>query len=445
MKNKNKIKEGMLDGGTSSYPTTAVGKSTDTSSTTSATSNSKSTDTSKSNSDSTSGFNKNARVFTNQQNLKQTLDALKDKDVDVVVSDGVEDKVPERLEYVSEVVDSKTGDTSKPFTISGKKYQMVRAMKPDKTIVMGVYSFDEIDEGGNCRIYDAAEFENIAKNTINELGTQEPKPSEGSNEKKEIKKEPSKSEKPSFEGCKHFIVNEKTGKFKKFKTIPELASTTMLEDERYMGLQEFKKFFENRVFGAPKRKELSEVGLTGQETDDEMTIKAQKLMALIQKRIPATIIESIKTNKVAQREVIAAFAEMIGVPRNGLSGLVQGIKDLAKTGTQQPVSEQRVVKTIKKKDIISENDTNEFRVATLPISYDEIKNKNFYNQNNVIEFLNNQLKMDIKGKVIKLKNGNDYYQLYSNTPLSKEEITKILHKLKLTGVKFYDNYNRIYN
>jgi hypothetical protein len=126
----------------------------------------------------------------------------------------------------------------------------------------------------------------------------------------------------------------------------------MLEDERYMGLQEFKKFFENRVFGAPKRKELSEVGLTGQETDDEMTIKAQKLMALIQKRIPATIIESIKTNKVAQREVIAAFAEMIGVPRNGLSGLVQGIKDLAKTGgLQQPVSEQRVVKTIKKKDI----------------------------------------------------------------------------------------------
>jgi hypothetical protein len=77
-------------------------------------------------------------------------------------------------------------------------------------------------------------------------------------------------------------------------------------------------------------------------------------MGLIQKRIPATIIESIKTNKLAQREVIAAFAEMIGVPRNGLSGLVQGIKDLAKTGSQpqqQPVMENRVIKTIKKKDI----------------------------------------------------------------------------------------------
>jgi hypothetical protein len=152
---------------------------------------------------------------------------------------------------------------------------------------------------------------------------------------------------------KHFVVNEKNGKFKKFKTIPELAATTMLEDERYMGLHEFKKFFENRVFGAPRRKELTEVGLTGQETEEEMTIKAQKLMGLIQKRIPSNIIDSLKTNKIAQREVIAAFAELIGVPRNGLTGLVQGIKDLAKTNTQpqQAVAENRIVKTIKKKDI----------------------------------------------------------------------------------------------
>ena len=76
-------------------------------------------------------------------------------------------------------------------------------------------------------------------------------------------------------------------------------------------------------------------------------------MDLIQKRIPSNIIQTIKTNKIAQREVIAAFAELIGVPRNGLTGLVQGIKDLAKTGAQpqQQVAESRVVKTIKKKDI----------------------------------------------------------------------------------------------
>ena len=251
-----------------------------------------------------------------------------------------QDKAP--IKYLSNVKDHESGQIAQPFNIADKKYQMVRGITPEKNIVLGVYCFDDMDDEGNNMIYHVDEFENKIAKPMLEM--------EKLTTESEVKT--SEPESLNLGEYKHFIVNEKTGKFKKFKTIPELASTTMLEDERYMGLQEFKKFFENRVFGAPKRKELSEVGLTGQETDDEMTIKAQKLMALIQKRIPATIIESIKTNKVAQREVIAAFAEMIGVPRNGLSGLVQGIKDLAKTGgLQQPVSEQRVVKTIKKKDI----------------------------------------------------------------------------------------------
>ena len=50
---------------------------------------------------------------------------------------------------------------------------------------------------------------------------------------------------------------------------------------------------------------------------------------------------------------------MIGVPRNGLTQLVTGIKDLAKAQaqakqqnkTEQPVSENVIIKTIKKKDI----------------------------------------------------------------------------------------------
>jgi len=258
------------------------------------------------------------------------------------IDDVIQPQDKATIKYLSNVKDHESGQIAQPFNIADKKYQMVRGITPEKNIVLGVYCFDDMDDEGNNMIYHVDEFENKIAKPMLEM--------EKLTTESEVKT--SEPESLNLGEYKHFIVNEKTGKFKKFKTIPELASTTMLEDERYMGLQEFKKFFENRVFGAPKRKELSEVGLTGQETDDEMTIKAQKLMALIQKRIPATIIESIKTNKVAQREVIAAFAEMIGVPRNGLSGLVQGIKDLAKTGgLQQPVSEQRVVKTIKKKDI----------------------------------------------------------------------------------------------
>ena len=250
------------------------------------------------------------------------------------------------IKYLSNVKDVESGQIAQPFNIGDKKYQMVRGVTPEKKIVLGVYSFDELNEDGSNMIYHVDEFENkVAKPMLEteKLTT-------------ESENKSSESESLNLGEYKHFIVNEKNGKFKKFKTIPELAATTMLEDERYMGLQEFKKFFENRVFGAPKRKELAEVGMTGQETDEEMTIKAKKLMGLIQKRIPSNIIESIKTNKIAQREVIAAFAELIGVPRAGLTGLVQGIKDLAKTGpqaaaqSQQPVTEN-VVKTIKKKDI----------------------------------------------------------------------------------------------
>lgn len=247
------------------------------------------------------------------------------------------------IKYLSNVKDPESGQVAQPFNIADKKYQMVRGITPDKNIVLGVYCFDELNEDGSNVIYHVDEFENKVAKPMLEM------------EKLTTESEDKSAQPESLNlgEYKHFIVNEKTGKFKKFKTIPELAATTMLEDERYMGLQEFKKFFETRVFGAPKRKDLAEVGLTGQENDEEMSIKAQKLMGLIQKRIPSNIIDTIKTNKIAQREVIAAFAELIGVPRNGLTGLVQGIKDLAKTETQpqQQVAESRVVKTIKKKDI----------------------------------------------------------------------------------------------
>lgn len=261
------------------------------------------------------------------------------KEIDSVIQP--QDKAT--IKYLSNVKDVESGQIAQPFNLGDKKYQMVRGITPDKNIVLGVYCFGELNEDGSNMIYNVDEFENkIAKPMLEreKLTT-------------ESEDKSAQPESLNLGEFKHFIVNEKSGKFKKFKTIPELAATTMLEGERYMGLHEFKKFFESRVFGTSKKKELSEVGLTGQESDEEMTMKAKKLMELIQKRIPANIIESIKTNKVAQREVIAEFAEMIGVPRNGLTGLVQGIKDLAKTGSQpqQPVTENRVIKTIKKKDI----------------------------------------------------------------------------------------------
>jgi hypothetical protein len=68
---------------------------------------------------------------------------------------------------------------------------------------------------------------------------------------------------------------------------------------------------------------------------------------MIGKKIPSNIISTIKT-PVARREVIAAFAEMIGVPRTGLANLISGLKDIATNKTpqqqQQPVTENKIIK-----------------------------------------------------------------------------------------------------
>jgi len=292
--------------------------------------------------------NTSPTIMVPKNELPQIIDKLKGKKVNILPVNEIDGVIQPQdnstIKYLSNVKDASSGQIAQPFNISDKKYQMVRGVTPNKNIVLGVYCFDELNEDGSNMIYPVDEFENKIAKPMLEM--------EKLTTESEVKS--SQPESLNLGEYKHFIVNEKNGKFKKFKTIPELAATTMLEDERYMVLHEFKKFFENRVFGSSKKKNLDEVGMTGQETDEEMTVKAQKLMGLIQKRIPATIIESIKTNKIAQREVIAAFAEMIGVPRNGLSGLVQGIKDLAKAGAKpqpQQVTEQIVVKTIKKKDI----------------------------------------------------------------------------------------------
>lgn len=246
-------------------------------------------------------------------------------------------KDPETIKYLSNVIDKNTGEISKPFTISDKKYQMVRGQNPSGEIVMGVYCFDEMGEDGDNIIYPMEYFEeNIAKPMKEAMA-------------KEIKEVDKTENSLGLGEFRHYIVNEKTGKFRKFKTIEELARANMGEGEKYMTIREFKKFFESRVFG-PKKTIVSEMNPTGEESDEEMNIKAKKLMDTIKKRIPSNIIDTIKT-PVARREVIAAFAEMIGVPRTGLAELISGLKDLSKVDAQQSNSLQESKKIIKVKNI----------------------------------------------------------------------------------------------
>jgi hypothetical protein len=359
MKNKNKIKEDDVtkgSDGTGDMPSKA-----DTSATTDTSSSSKSIST-KPNPEGTLYVKWDEE---NKTKVKQAIKNAKQNKMDVKIVNESEMNTPMKLEYLSEIKDVETGEMSKPFTIADKKYQMVRAMTPDRQKVMGVYCMDEVDDEGNNIIHDVKHFEeNIAKKAIQETGVVEPDGPEaatlmGLEEKKET---------PSFEGHKHFIVNQKTGKARKFKSIEELAKAKMGEDEKYMGIREFKKFVDEALFGTRKKNRVEELttqpggeDLTAQPSgknkgvkDGKVVNSAKRLMDFIQAAPKVSDnIERLKSakNPTAIAQVISLFAELVGVPKGKLSQVISSIKDTAKSGQQQqqaqepaPVTERRIIK-----------------------------------------------------------------------------------------------------
>lgn len=254
------------------------------------------------------------------------------------------------IKYLSNVKDSTSGEISKPFTIGEKKYQMVRGIDQTNQVVMGVFCHDDFDAEGENIIHPMDYFEETIakpmKETMDIVG-------------QDIQIVPTtpKPKANNLSDFKHFILNSKTGKVRKFRKIEELAKANMLDEESYMNLPQFKKYVSEKLFGSRTRS-IREVTPIGDEDEEQMNAKAKKLMELIKTKIPSNVIETIKT-PVAQREVIAAFAEMIGVPRTGLSNLMSGLKALAKGEAgpidqpqPQGVNESRnVIKVIKVKDL----------------------------------------------------------------------------------------------
>ena len=126
MKNKNKIHEEQMG---------SIGG--DTSSTTSSTAGLKKM-----------GKSPEGSLIVNRAAIKQDqhiADLIRNaRGINIQVVEG--EKETQKLKYLSEIIDEVTGDISKPFTISGKNYQMVRAITPDRQKVMGVCSLDDVDE-----------------------------------------------------------------------------------------------------------------------------------------------------------------------------------------------------------------------------------------------------------------------------------------------------------
>ena len=212
-------------------------------------------------------------VLVPKNELPQMIQKLKGQKVNILPvneMDGViEPQDRATIQYLSNVKHHETGQIAQPFNIADKKYQMVRGITPEKNIVMGVYCFDDMDDNGNNMIYHVDEFESKVAKPMLEM-------EKLTTESEDKSSQSSQSESLNLGEYKHFIVNEKNGKFKKFKTIPELAATIMLEDEKYMGLYEFKKFFEYRVFGVPKKKTTTKTEVQQQTVIENRVVKTIK-------------------------------------------------------------------------------------------------------------------------------------------------------------------------
>jgi hypothetical protein len=317
--------------------------------------NSSSSSSSSPSSSSSSSTNKDAATINvkkkdmNDPTLQKSISSMKGAQVNVIdeTSEG-----PVKLDYLSDLHDKSTGDISQPFTINGKNYQMCRAMNPKKEKVLGVYSIDESSDDNHV-IYEVDYFENniISGTPAVKPSTDAPTPvtqDAGPMETKE-------SEQPSFAGFKHFIVNRKSGKSRKIKNLSDLAKAQMTEDEEYMGVNDFKKWIDEMLFGAKKKMMQEEA-----PTDPTIIASSQKLMDMISQRISPQVIQNIQKNTIAQREVIIAFAKMIGVPANELNKIINGIRsvttkgpsttqtDASSTTTATAVAESKIVK---KKDL----------------------------------------------------------------------------------------------
>jgi hypothetical protein len=114
-----------------------------------------------------------------------------------------------------------------------------------------------------------------------------------------------------------------------------------------MGVKEFKKFVDEALFGSNKRgimREEDVVPAEGGEDGEKLQVMAQKMMTKIQEKIPSTVFDQIRKNQKAQAQVISAFAELIGVPKNKLATVISSIKQTAQQKQESPVAESRIIK-----------------------------------------------------------------------------------------------------
>jgi CRISPR/Cas system CMR-associated protein Cmr5 small subunit len=304
----------------------------------------------------------------------ETNSALSEDNSDTVI----EPKDKSTIKYLSNVKDSKTGKISKPFTIGDKKYQMVRGTTPSNEIVMGVYCHDETDENGYNIIHPIEYFEENIANPMKEQMGMVGQNIQSSPKQESIEitgNEKAFQDKDAFidylnlvglEGYKHFFVNINTGEIVgKFKSTKDMVTSGIKlgPNEDYMDIKSLKRF----RFGDYFKSNVSEAPVDDVEGTNvgKLQSDVKKLANMIKTKF--SIYLSKLDKPIEQAQFLTAMADEIGVPLNKLSTIITSFKDIAKTEVStQSLSEKkiiskreleesimpnRVIKTIKVKDI----------------------------------------------------------------------------------------------
>jgi hypothetical protein len=280
---------------------------------------------------------------------------------------GVEPEPIPDIKYLSNVVDANTGDVSKPFTISDKRYQMVRGTMPSGDVVLAVYSHDDLNDRDENMIYPVDYFEENIALPMKEM-------LEKKSKKDDLLEYLNMADLKEY---RHFFVNTESGDMLgKFKTTKEMfrSGIKLGPNEDYMNAKQLKEFRAQKHFAEKLNSKFSDEEGIDEEIDTNKLKGDVKVLIDKMSRMFGKYFSKLNT-PVEQGVFLVKMAEIVGVPSEKLSQIVSSVKDVAKddtdsqapTGTtpsptteskiitkkelSESISPKKILKTVKVKNI----------------------------------------------------------------------------------------------
>jgi hypothetical protein len=253
----------------------------------------------------------------------------------------IEPKDQATIKYLSNVKDQNTGEISKPFTIDGKNYQMVRGLTPEKNVVMAVYCLDDVDDNGENIIHPMDYFEENIVKPVMEREKSEKQPVEEYDYAAAEREYHDKEDLMDYlnlrdlEGYKHFFVNIHTGEvvamFKNYREMMR-SGIKLGPEEDYMGVKQLKSFRAGEYFkeGFEKANKFEvDENINVDKLKGDVKILIDKMTNMFGKYF------SKLDTPVEQAVFLAKIGQLINVPIEKLPQIISSYKDLAKDDPSQ--------------------------------------------------------------------------------------------------------------